>query len=645
MLPSQDDPLLKEKPTNPQRHWLRSGDLRCIYENGFIRYISCGNAELIRSVYPAVRDQSWQTCPVTISAETIEQWPDGFRITCQADYALDDIRYTAGISIISSSGKSLIVSFSGTAGSDFLRNRIGLCALLPPEGLRGRTCVIGHPGGLSSTRMFPQIIHPVQPFVNIASLEWETPGGVQVRMEFSGDIFETEDQRNWGDASYKIYSTPHDLPLPVQVRKGDSVRQEIRIRFENRGPVPGIAASYYSPVVFHTGNPSFPFPGIGYSYNPDGQTPDADALRMLRRLGIDHYRIEILLSGDWKRNWESGLETARRLGTKLLIAIYSAPDDGGTLRAFLAVAKKEPVMIAGLLLFSEREPLTTPALIKTFSSEIAANLPGVPVGSGSDTFFAHWNQQPVIPGEAGDFVAIPVSPQVHQTDSMTMVENLPAMTDIIETARFHSTAPVFMGPVTLKTRYSPETPDKAGKPVRFPYAIDDRQSSLFAAGWTAAALRYLCRADKITLFELTGDRGLLPAHSPEAGLASIRVFPVYLLLREIFAFKPKRILLSRSLRPTEVDGLVLENIHGDRLMVFINFTRIRQTLQLKTETWKTLPLFAKTISSGNVQDLQEDGEKFRSAPYGPLFLSEGNSCRVPAGAILFLTTLQDWSFS
>ena len=33
---------------------------------------------------------------------------------------------------------------------------------------------------------------------------------------FDGDIFEMEDQRNWTDASYKIYSTPLRLPFPCR---------------------------------------------------------------------------------------------------------------------------------------------------------------------------------------------------------------------------------------------------------------------------------------------------------------------------------------------------------------------------------------------------------------------------------------------
>ena len=38
-----------------------------------------------------------------------------------------------------------------------------------------------------------------------------------------GETFETEDQRNWSDASFKTYGTPLHLPFPVEVEEGTRV--------------------------------------------------------------------------------------------------------------------------------------------------------------------------------------------------------------------------------------------------------------------------------------------------------------------------------------------------------------------------------------------------------------------------------------
>ncbi len=44
-------------------------------------------------------------------------------------------------------------------------------------------------------------------------------------------MFETEDQRNWTDASFKTYGTPLELPFPVSIENGTRVRQSVRLRF------------------------------------------------------------------------------------------------------------------------------------------------------------------------------------------------------------------------------------------------------------------------------------------------------------------------------------------------------------------------------------------------------------------------------
>ena len=37
-----------------------------------------------------------------------------------------------------------------------------------------------------------------------------------------GDTWETEDHRNWTDASFKTYSRPLSLPYPYAIAKGET---------------------------------------------------------------------------------------------------------------------------------------------------------------------------------------------------------------------------------------------------------------------------------------------------------------------------------------------------------------------------------------------------------------------------------------
>ena len=60
---------------------------------------------------------------------------------------------------------------------------------------------------------------------------------MEAHLYFEGDVFETEDQRNWTDASYKTYSTPLDQPYPAKVTKGTALFQRIEFSLESKLPV------------------------------------------------------------------------------------------------------------------------------------------------------------------------------------------------------------------------------------------------------------------------------------------------------------------------------------------------------------------------------------------------------------------------
>jgi hypothetical protein len=60
----------------------------------------------------------------------------------------------------------------------------------------------------------------------------EHPAFGRTELSFDGDLFELEDQRNWGDASFKTYCTPLLLGFPHQARKGVGIMQSVTIRVD-----------------------------------------------------------------------------------------------------------------------------------------------------------------------------------------------------------------------------------------------------------------------------------------------------------------------------------------------------------------------------------------------------------------------------
>ena len=39
---------------------VKAGNLICIYEAGNLRYIKCGDTEIVRMIYGAVRNENWE---------------------------------------------------------------------------------------------------------------------------------------------------------------------------------------------------------------------------------------------------------------------------------------------------------------------------------------------------------------------------------------------------------------------------------------------------------------------------------------------------------------------------------------------------------------------------------------------------------
>ena len=77
---------------------------------------------------------------------------------------------------------------------------------------------------------FPRLVSPHQPFLDVRALSHEVAPGVEAEVRMDGDTFETEDQRNWSDASFKTYCTPLARPDPADIGEGTAVRQWVSLR-------------------------------------------------------------------------------------------------------------------------------------------------------------------------------------------------------------------------------------------------------------------------------------------------------------------------------------------------------------------------------------------------------------------------------
>lgn len=564
----------------PKTLHLQAGKLTCLYEKGNLRYIRLGTQEIIRMIYAAVRDKNWLTVPYEIENEVIEAKTDYFCITYTAVYEMNSIRYKADFLIEGKDDHNIAFSMKGEALSTFQRNRIGICIHHPIRECAGQVVQIIQPDGSDYTASFPEDVSPYQPFQNIQQMHWKWAGGIRAQLHFAGDIFETEDQRNWTDGSYKTYSTPLYLPFPVTVQPGETMHQQVVLKVQISYPIPGQRKAADRSAPFQLMGKKFAFPKIGFSRAKERGVLSKQEIGLLQQIPFDHYRVEIRLTEDWQEEFLLALSEAKKLGASLECIAFFGDEVEAQASTLMKTLEPYQEYVSSLLVLHYKQKTTPEALIRQVYPLLKKSLPNIKIGYGTDAYFAELNRnRPSI--ESFDFVSYSINPQVHASDIRSLIENVEAQQYTVQTAQtFAPGKAIHISPVTLKRRYNPDATGDPPmpSPSSLLWNVDTRQPSAFTAAWTLLSLRYLCKAASITFFETVGMRGIMqgdtaPAlpHLFPAGAGDL--FPIYHFLKKLYEFKPVWMLDSQFSYPLAMDGIVLENAGGKQLVFEVNFEK------------------------------------------------------------------------
>ena len=247
---------------------MRAGPIDVDYADGELWAIRWNGHEIVRRIYPVLQDANWHVRPWIIEDEHVDADDEAFRIRVRGrgNHLAPEFTWTAEITG-DASGR-IAYEWAGSTSAPFWRNRLGLCVLLPIEGLAGKAGVVISPDGTRRDVTFPAAISPHQPFGDAVGIEFDA--GAAVRIDFTGDVFEAEDHRNWGDASYKVYCTPIDLPRPVEVCPGDEVRQSVTLTW----PVaPARTPDVAGADLIEVARDAVPLPRLGVMAAPEPWTP------------------------------------------------------------------------------------------------------------------------------------------------------------------------------------------------------------------------------------------------------------------------------------------------------------------------------------------------------------------------------------
>jgi hypothetical protein len=425
---------------------------------------------------------------------------------------------------------------------------------------------------------FPRLIAPApkeDPFQEIREMSYQVADGVWADLKFDGDIFETEDQRNWSDGSYKTFCTPLRLPFPVEVPAGTEVSQRVGLRVRSERPI-GVEPVESSATKVQIGQHAFPLAAVGLALS--NYVHAERHIERLKALNLSHLRIDLHLGAPTaESDYLSAIESATRIGAPLEVAVYvSNKDNAARELDALAGWTRPEHSIARWLVFQAGDKTTSPAVIDTARRVLQTRTPQAQFAGGSTAYFTELNRErPEL--KAADLLCYSVNPQVHAFDNTSLVENAQAIAYTIESARELSGGRgIAISPITLRPRFNPDATGAAAEPApgTLPDAVDPRQMSLFGAVWTLASLKaaFESGAASVTCYETIGWLGVMerdegsPASDQFHSIAG-GVFPLYHVFAAVGDFRGGEVLRSGSTQPLAVTALALRK--ADRLRILL----------------------------------------------------------------------------
>jgi hypothetical protein len=579
----------------PDMRALRAGPVTMLLDGVDLRYLRIGGTELVRRIYTAVRDVDWDTVPGGVSGLELEERNDGFRLEFDARHARREVDFSWHGTITGDETGRVEFVFDGRAEQAFPYNRIGICVHAPWRETAGARFTARTPDG-ALAGSFPELIG-AQGFADGAyralfaafdRLEVELAGGGKLLLEFEGDLWETEDHRNWTDANFKIYSTPIALGRPMPLEAGQGLRQRLVVT-----PVDVPAAPVSEgPVRLTVGAPTgTTVPPVGLGFDRDDHRPADDEAALLAGIAPRHLRVEVRLDRDnWATALASAQETAGRIGAALEVALMLREDHAASLSQVAdALAGGPPVdrvlvTLAGGRTATPEE--TTPAkLVDLVRKALGGSLPGASFIGGTEIYFTEINR--TRPDHTTwDGICYSLTPQIHAFTDVDVVENLDAQAETVRSARAIAGAkPVVVSPITLRRRVNfhaagdpPPTP-----PGELPDAVDVRQSALLGGAWTAASLKYISEAgaDSVTYYESTGWLGVVErttgSELPERFRSRAgEVFPLYHPLADVAGWRGAEVLSCDSSDVLTAVGFVTRSEDGAMRLLVANVTPVEQ---------------------------------------------------------------------
>jgi hypothetical protein len=511
-----------EEPV-PERRVLRAGPVTATLEAGQLRWIRIGEAEAIRGIAFLIRDRNWSTAVAEISNLTVDESGGGFRVAFDAVCATADGELVWRGDFSGSPDGTIRCEAVARSSRDFVTARTGFVILHPLEGVVGRPMRIEHTDSSVEESVVPEAISPGQPFFHVRAMTHEPSPGVSATIRMEGDTWETEDHRNWTDASLKTYSRPLELPWPVYdpCGRGGSSHCDSVVQRRSAGGAGGRAR----------GRCDHSRRGGGHhaAHRLERAAEDAEralqAAEVVRQAGVQHLNCRLdLRDRDWRAPLAAYAALGERSGVEIVLEVIipGASSAEAELRPAAAAVAKAGLQPAAVVvtpaahLKSVQPGIPFPEGTPTYEELAAAAraaFPGLRIGGGMLANFTELNRNKP-PQDLFDFVTHATSGVVHAADDRSVMETVEAISHIIRsTQSMMGGAAYRIGPSHIGNSFNPYGASYTENPGngRVTMArVDPRHRALFGAAWHLGYLSQVAEGglEAATMASPVGEFGL-----------------------------------------------------------------------------------------------------------------------------------------
>ena len=329
---------------------------------------------------------------------------------------------------------------------------------------------------------------------------------LDIKIDFKGVHFEMEDQRNWGDASYKIYSGSLLDPFPYKENKDSTFYQEIEISIKKKNTIPSFKTS--TNILVPNTDKEFQMPNIGIKLEKNIKLDeelnfdfyyylvDFVDVKSISKIIPSKYPVYLVALIDYTKNVENVIKELKDFVTINKISLTK-------------------LLICPKIYLNSYQPAgewpNVPNLSEYYKLA-KATFSNIDIFSGMITNFTELNRKR--PDEYYDGINFSFTPIVHDASDKGVLDTPNSLSFIINTIEsFANDTPIHIGPITLGMHFNPYGEKLADniKKKRLEMAeFDPRHDSLISLSWSVAVLSQIVSKNTkyITYASLVGIHGI-----------------------------------------------------------------------------------------------------------------------------------------